>query len=53
MESDFGPSVLKHTFGCALLSAYPIVESQQLVLPSPEVYWLRRTHIRLLTIIKG
>jgi hypothetical protein len=26
MESDFGPSVREHTFGCALLSAYPILQ---------------------------
>jgi hypothetical protein len=36
MYSDFGPSTAKNTWGCALLSAYPIETLKRIVLPSPE-----------------
>lgn len=34
--SDFGPSTATNTWGCALLSAYPIIKSDRIILPSPE-----------------
>jgi hypothetical protein len=34
--SDFGPSTLNNTWGCALLSAYPIVHVERWMLSSPE-----------------
>lgn len=36
MYSDFGPSTAKNTWGCGLLSAYPIEKLERIVLPSPE-----------------
>jgi hypothetical protein len=36
MYSDFGPSTAKNTWGCGLLSSYPIESLERIVLPSPE-----------------
>eukprot|EP01113_Clastostelium_recurvatum_P033923 TRINITY_DN4543_c1_g1_i1.p1 TRINITY_DN4543_c1_g1~~TRINITY_DN4543_c1_g1_i1.p1 ORF type:complete len:688 (+),score=114.24 TRINITY_DN4543_c1_g1_i1:43-2106(+) len=36
MYSDFGPSTAENTWGCGLLSAFPIVHVTRTVLPSPE-----------------
>lgn len=33
LHSDFGPSTLNNTWGCALLSAYPIVHVERWMLP--------------------
>lgn len=35
MHSDYGPSTLNNTWGCALLSVFPIVHSERILLPSP------------------
>ncbi|KAL8286946.1 hypothetical protein RQP46_003952 [Phenoliferia psychrophenolica] len=35
MYSDIGPSPSQHTWGCALLSKFPILNSTHLLLPSP------------------
>eukprot|EP01119_Soliformovum_irregulare_P015095 TRINITY_DN4202_c0_g1_i1.p1 TRINITY_DN4202_c0_g1~~TRINITY_DN4202_c0_g1_i1.p1 ORF type:complete len:850 (+),score=258.44 TRINITY_DN4202_c0_g1_i1:113-2662(+) len=34
--SDFGSSTAQNTWGCGLLSQFPIVKSDRIVLPSPE-----------------
>jgi len=34
--SDFGPSTAENTWGCALLSVYPIIRVDRVVMPSPE-----------------
>ncbi|GAM18230.1 hypothetical protein SAMD00019534_014050, partial [Acytostelium subglobosum LB1] len=36
MYSDFGPAPSENTWGCALLSVFPIVSSNHVILPSPE-----------------
>jgi len=36
MYSDYGPSTLNETWGCALFSYFPIVRADHEVLPSPE-----------------
>jgi len=36
MYSDYGPSTLNETWGCALFSVFPIVRADREVLPSPE-----------------
>ncbi len=34
--SDYGPSAAQNTWGCALLSVWPIERSERVVMPSPE-----------------
>lgn len=34
--SDFGPSTAKSTWGCGMLSKFPIASAKHIVLPSPE-----------------
>eukprot|EP01132_Coremiostelium_polycephalum_P000392 gene392-494_t len=36
MHSDFGPAPSENTWGCALLSVFPIESSKHIILPSPE-----------------
>lgn len=36
MYADIGPSPSSHTWGCALLYKFPILNSTHLLLPSPE-----------------
>jgi len=36
MYSDFGPATSKSTWGCALLSSFPIEKAKHIILPSPE-----------------
>ncbi|KAJ3021723.1 hypothetical protein HKX48_007892 [Thoreauomyces humboldtii] len=35
MYVDYGPSPTKHTWGCSMLSKFPILKSEHLMLPSP------------------
>ncbi|CAJ0827886.1 7763_t:CDS:10 [Entrophospora sp. SA101] len=35
MYADYGPGPSKHTWGCAMLSKFPIIRSKHLLLPSP------------------
>lgn len=35
MYSDYGPGPSKHTWGCAMLSKFPILRSKHYLLPSP------------------
>jgi len=35
MYSDYGPNTMNETWGCALFSAYPILSSKRIALPSP------------------
>ncbi|EAL69800.1 hypothetical protein DDB_G0275039 [Dictyostelium discoideum AX4] len=36
MYSDFGPEPSRNTWGCALLTIFPIISSDRVILPSPE-----------------
>jgi len=36
MYSDYGPSTAKNTWGCGLLTSFPIESLKRIVLPSPE-----------------
>lgn len=36
MNADYGISTLNNTWGCALLSTYPIIQSHRILLPSPQ-----------------
>eukprot|EP01133_Synstelium_polycarpum_P014910 gene14910-17630_t len=36
MHSDFGPAPSENTWGCALLTIFPIISSKHVILPSPE-----------------
>jgi hypothetical protein len=36
MNSDYGPSTAKNTWGCGLLTSFPILSLKRIVLPSPE-----------------
>ena len=49
MYADFGPGPNKHTWGCVLLSKFPIVNSTHHLLPSPAGELSPAIHATLLT----
>lgn len=49
MYADFGPGPNKHTWGCALFSKFPIINSTHYLLPSPVGELAPAIHATLLT----